>query len=111
MTLPPSDFRSFELTAPPAYAGDPLWNVRMFRMASCLSGRARADAVRLGLNSSLALADQFVRAIGSSAALEVAERQPPATDDPDAHGSTRIRHGPFPQSYPCQSVCIRIIRG
>ncbi|MHB1311431.1 MAG: four helix bundle protein [Gemmatimonadaceae bacterium] len=68
MEHPHPDFPSFELAAPSVYAGDPLWNVRMFRMASYLSGRARTDAVRLGLHSSLALADQFVRAIGSIAA-------------------------------------------
>jgi four helix bundle protein len=68
MNPPPPDFSSFELAAPSAYAGDPLWNVRMFRMASYLSGRARGDAARPGLHASLALADQFIRAIGSIAA-------------------------------------------
>lgn len=90
MEHPHPDFPSFELAVPSVYAGDPLWNVRMFRMASYLSGRARGDAVRLGLHSRLALADQFVRAVGSGTALIVGERQPLTTDDSDSHGSTRI---------------------
>ncbi len=68
MTSSPTDFSSFEAAAPPVFAGDPLWNVRMFRMASYLARRARTDAARLGLHASLALADQFVRAVGSIAA-------------------------------------------
>jgi len=68
MTLPPTDFGAFENSAPSAYLGDPLWRVRMFRMASYLAGRARTDAARLGLYASLAQADQLVRAINSVAA-------------------------------------------
>lgn len=68
MTLPPTEFGAFENSAPPAYLGDPLWRVRMFRMASYLAGRARTDAARLGLHASLAQADQLVRAINSVAA-------------------------------------------
>jgi four helix bundle protein len=68
MTLPPTDFDAYELGTPPAYLGDPLWRVRMFRMASYLTGRARTDAPRFGLHASLSHADQFVRALGSVAA-------------------------------------------
>ncbi|MEK6612756.1 MAG: four helix bundle protein [Gemmatimonadota bacterium] len=72
MTLPPADFDAFERDTPAAYLGDPLWRVRMFRMASYLGGRARTDATRLGLHASLAQADQLVRAI-SSVAANIAE--------------------------------------
>lgn len=65
MTLPPTDFPTFERGVPSAYAGDPLWRVRMFRMASYLSGRARADTVRLGVYANLAQTEQFVRALNS----------------------------------------------
>jgi len=68
MTLPPAGFQSFEHDTPSVYLGDPLWRVRMFRMASYLAGRARTDATRLGLHASLAQADQLVRAINSVAA-------------------------------------------
>ncbi len=68
MTLPPTDFGTFEDGTPAAYLGDPLWRVRMFRMASYLASRARSDAARLGLHASLAQADQLVRAVNSVAA-------------------------------------------
>ena len=68
MTPPPTSFGAFEDSAPSAYLGDPLWRVRMFRMASYRAGRARSDAARMGLHASLAQADQLVRAINSIAA-------------------------------------------
>ncbi|MBW7934150.1 MAG: four helix bundle protein [Gemmatimonadaceae bacterium] len=68
MTLPHLSFADFELRPPDALDGDPIWNVRMFRMATYLAGRCSSDVARLGPRISLHQADQFVRAVGSVAA-------------------------------------------
>lgn len=68
MTLPPLDFDAYEASPPAAYAGDPIWRTRMFRMASYLSTRCATDAAALGVRVSLATAQQFVRATTSIAA-------------------------------------------
>lgn len=68
MTLPPLSFDQWDVVTPVVHRGDPLWNVRMFRMATYLAGRARSDTARLGRQASLGQADQLVRAVGSIAA-------------------------------------------
>jgi four helix bundle protein len=68
MTLPPLSFADFEQRPPDALDGDPIWNVRMYRMAVYLAGRCSSDVARLGPRISLHQADQFVRAVGSVAA-------------------------------------------
>ena len=66
------DFPSFELAAPSICAGDPFWHVRMFRMASYRSGRARGDSAPLGLHASPAIAGQSACALDANAAREIA---------------------------------------
>lgn len=68
MTLPPLSFDTFEAAPPATYDGDPIWRVRMFRMAAYLSGRCRSDAAALGARVSLRQADQLTQAVGSIAA-------------------------------------------
>jgi len=72
MTLPPLDFASYEAAPPDAYAGDPMWRTRMFRMASFLAARCSTDVSHLGARVSLQVAHQFVRAI-SSVSANIAE--------------------------------------
>jgi four helix bundle protein len=61
-------FAAFENSPPLAYSGDPIWNVRMFRMAAYLGGRCATDVAQMGPRISLRQADQLVRAVGSIAA-------------------------------------------
>lgn len=68
MTLPHLSFPAFESAPPDSLEGDPIWNLRMFRMASYLGGRCASDVARLGPRISLRQADQLVRAVGSVAA-------------------------------------------
>ncbi len=68
MTLPHLSFDEFERRPPDALDGDPIWNTRMFRMATYLAGRCATDAARLGPRISLGQADQFIRAVGSISA-------------------------------------------
>jgi len=68
MTLPPLAFDVYEADPPEAYAGDPIWRTRMFRMASYLSSRCATDTAALGTRVSLAVSQQFVRAIASVSA-------------------------------------------
>jgi four helix bundle protein len=68
MTLPPLAFDVYEANPPAAYAGNPIWRTRMFRMASYLSTRCATDAAALGARVSLATAQQFVRATTSISA-------------------------------------------
>lgn len=61
-------FAAFENLPPFAYSGDPIWNIRMFRMAAYLGGRCATDVAQMGPRISLRQADQLVRAVGSIAA-------------------------------------------
>jgi four helix bundle protein len=65
MTLPALDFIAFEASPPPAYAGDPIWRTRMYRMAAYLGSRCTNDVATLGARVSLHVAHQFVRAVSS----------------------------------------------
>jgi four helix bundle protein len=65
MTLPPLDFTAFEASPPVQYAGDPIWNTRMFRMAAYLGARCTSDVARLGPLVTLQVAHQFARAVAS----------------------------------------------
>ncbi len=65
MTLPPLSFSRFESDPPAAYAGDPIWNTRVFRMAAYLSSRCAGDVSKLGAGVTFHVAQQFVRAVSS----------------------------------------------